>query len=242
MRMAVRKCETSLRGLSDILKSRAPDIAKGFLDSVHLDELRVKLENDNYMNVSFIVVNHQEEDSRAKYNELKIRVSEYIPVYQQEEGQADIWSLLKGIKNDVFVYDRCGRLVKHLTLPFSFLQFNYVEDAIKQVYCGTTCGECKHETPNDVCKKEEETPMQSKTDEGPHKHSGSHQQGKEIAAKDSIRPNVHGHKKHHHHHHHHHHKAEGCQTPLDRAAERNEPERRSEGLPESAVLQRTGKQ
>lgn len=204
-----------------------------------MEELRLKLDNESYMNVSFIVVNHQGEDARAKYNDLKIRVSENIPVYQQEEGQADIWSLLKGDRNDFLIYDRCGRLVKHIVLPFSFLEFNYVENAIKEVYCGSTCGECKYETPNDVCKKEEEIPTQAKTDEDQeeapkhlhHHRRHNHPKQKETAAEDSNRPNVHVHKKHHHRHH----KVEGCQTPLDRVAERNEPEGRVEGAPDRAV-------
>lgn len=200
----------------------------------------MKLENEKYVNVSFIVVNHHGEDSRAKYHELKGRVSEDIAVYQQEEGQADIWSLLKGNKDDFFIYDRCGRLVKHIGLPFAFLQFSYVENAIKQVYCGSTCGECKHETPDDVCKKEEETPTQTKTEES-DKHSHNHgthhhRQEEETAVEDSNRrPNAHVHKKPHRHYHHHR-KAEGCQTPQDRVPERKEPEETVGGVPERVVL------
>lgn len=197
----------------------------------------MKLENENYMNVSFIVVNHQGDDARAKYNQLKIRVSENINVYQHEEGQADIWKLLKGNRNDFFIYDRCGLLVKHFELPFSFLQFNYVENAIKQVYCESTCGECKHKTSHGVCKKEEETPTQAKTDEEPVetlKHPNNHgkavHQETETAVEDFIRPNVHVHGKHHHRHQHHH-KAGGCETPLDRVAEG-----KVEGVPERAVV------
>lgn len=194
----------------------------------------MKLENENYMNVSFIVVNHHGEDSRAKYHELKHRVSQHIPVYQQEESQADIWGLLKGSKDDFFIYDRCGRLVKHIGLPFAFLQFSYVENAIKQVYCDSLCGECKHKTSDDVCKKEEEAPVQAKAEEEPDKHPHNHgrqhhHQEKETAVEDSGRPNVHGHK--HHHRHHHHHKAEGCQTPRH-----SEPVEKVESVPERAIV------
>ncbi|KAG9488228.1 hypothetical protein GDO78_007822 [Eleutherodactylus coqui] len=187
------------------------------------------------MNVSFVVVNHQGEDPRARYHGLKSRVSENIAVYQQEVDQADIWSLLSGDRNDFFIYDRCGRLVKHIGLPFSFLEFHYVEDAIKQIYCDSTCGECKHKIPDDVCKKEE-TPIQTKTDEKPIEAIKHHQE-KEAAAEDSNRPNVRDHKKHHHHHHHH--RAEGCQTPHERVEQRHEPDEKVGGVPERAIVPNT---
>ncbi|KAG8598844.1 hypothetical protein GDO81_002763 [Engystomops pustulosus] len=205
-----------------------------------LEDLQVKLENESYMNVSFIVVNHQGEDSRAKYHDLKRLVPENIPVYQQDEGQADVWTLLNGRKNDFFIYDRCGRLMRHIGLPFAFLQFHYVEDAIKQVYCDSTCGECEHEIPSDVCKKEE-TPTVAKTDEEPGetiqhpRNPGKHHQEKEAVAEDSNRPNVHAHKKHHHHHHHRHHKAEGCQTLQDGVAERAGQEGKVVDVPDRAA-------
>lgn len=37
---------------------------------------------------------------------------------------------------------RCGRLVYHLGLPYSFLTFPYVEEAIKIAYCEKKCGNC----------------------------------------------------------------------------------------------------
>ncbi|KAF0880845.1 SEPP1 protein, partial [Crocuta crocuta] len=73
---------------------------------------------------------------------LKNKVSEHIPVYQQEENQTDVWTLLNGNKDDFFIYDRCGRLVYHLGLPYSFLTFPYVEEAIKIAYCEKKCGNC----------------------------------------------------------------------------------------------------
>lgn len=38
---------------------------------------------------------------------LKNKVSEHIPVYQQEENQTDVWTLLNGSKDDFLIYDRC---------------------------------------------------------------------------------------------------------------------------------------
>uniref|UniRef100_A0A8C7AHG8 Selenoprotein P N-terminal domain-containing protein n=1 Tax=Neovison vison TaxID=452646 RepID=A0A8C7AHG8_NEOVI len=104
--------------------------------------LRVKLEKEGYLNISYVVVNHQGLSSQLQYMNLKNKVSEHIPVYQQEENQTDVWTLLNGKKDDFLIYDRCGRLVYHLGLPYSFLTFPYVEEAIKIAYCEEKCGNC----------------------------------------------------------------------------------------------------
>lgn len=39
---------------------------------------------------------------------------------------------------------RCGRLVYHLGLPYSFLSFQYVEESIKIAYCENKCGNCSY--------------------------------------------------------------------------------------------------
>lgn len=44
--------------------------------------------------------------------------------------------------NDFVIFFRCGRLVYHLGLPYSFLTFSHVEDSIKSVYCESKCGNC----------------------------------------------------------------------------------------------------
>lgn len=121
-----------------------------------LEDLRVKLEKEGFSNISYVVVNHQGFPSRLNYIHLKSKVSEHIPVYQQEENQTDVWTLLNGNKDDFLIYDRCGRLVYHLGLPFSILHFLYVEKAIKDAYCEDKCGNCslKFQTleDEDVCK------------------------------------------------------------------------------------------
>lgn len=119
------------------------------LQASRLENLRVKLENEGYSNISYVVVNHQGINSQLKYIHLKNKVSHHILVYQQEENQTDVWTLLKGSKDDFLIYDRCGRLVYHLALPYSFLTFPYVEEAIKIAYCEETCGNCSLMTPED---------------------------------------------------------------------------------------------
>uniref|UniRef100_A0A8C7E8H6 Selenoprotein P n=1 Tax=Nothoprocta perdicaria TaxID=30464 RepID=A0A8C7E8H6_NOTPE len=109
-----------------------------------LEDLRVKLENEGLVNVSYIVVNHQGTQSQRKFHLLKESVSDYITVYQQDEQQADVWTTLNGNKDDFLIYDRCGRLVYHLGLPYSFLSFQYVEESIKIAYCENKCGNCSY--------------------------------------------------------------------------------------------------
>lgn len=39
---------------------------------------------------------------------------------------------------------RCGRLMYHLGLPYSFLSLPYVEESIKIAYCENKCGNCSY--------------------------------------------------------------------------------------------------
>eukprot|EP00069_Balaena_mysticetus_P013627 bmy_08143T0 len=155
----------------------------GSVTASRLEDLRVKLEKEGYLNISYVVVNHQGISSRLKYVHLKNKVSEHIPVYQQEENQTDVWTLLNGTKDDFLIYDRCGRLVYHLGLPYSFLTSSHVEDSIKTVYCESKCGNCSLKTLEDegFCKNVS-LATEEKTTEAPQPH----------------------HHPHHHHHHHYH--------------------------------------
>uniref|UniRef100_A0A286Y2Y3 Selenoprotein P n=1 Tax=Cavia porcellus TaxID=10141 RepID=A0A286Y2Y3_CAVPO len=112
------------------------------LQASRFEDLRVKLKLEGYSNISYIIVNGPGADARSQYLYLKKHVSDHISVYQQEQHQPDIWSRLKGNKDDILIYDRCGRLAYHLRMPYSFLSFPYVEQAIKIVYCVEKCGNC----------------------------------------------------------------------------------------------------
>uniref|UniRef100_A0A8C0XTH0 Selenoprotein P N-terminal domain-containing protein n=1 Tax=Castor canadensis TaxID=51338 RepID=A0A8C0XTH0_CASCN len=142
----------SIRDENPMLNSHGTVTVVALLQIIHfmyflpkylrLDDLRVKLDQEGYYNISYVVVNHQGIASRLKYIHLRNKVSDHIPVYQQEEQQTDVWTLLNGEKDDFLIYDRCGRLVYHLGLPYSFLTFPYVEEAIKIAYCAKKCGNC----------------------------------------------------------------------------------------------------
>lgn len=140
-----------------------------------MEDLRIKLEEEGYSNISYVIVNHQGNDSQLKYTNLKSQVSKHIPVYQQEESQTDVWTLLNGNKDDFLIYDRCGRLVYHLGLPFSLLLFPYVEEAIKTAYCEKKCGNCSLMTlaNEDFCKNKSLAAM-AKITKAPQPSSLSH--------------------------------------------------------------------
>lgn len=161
-----------------------------------MEDLRVKLENEGLVNISYVVVNHQGAQSRREFHLLKERVSDYITVYQQDEHQEDVWTTLNGNKDDFLIYDRCGRLVYHLGMPYSFLHFQYVEESIKIAYCENKCGNCSYMEPDidgvceNITKKavEELSEMEPEpTDQ--HSHPSPHRHG-------------HHHRRHHHRHHH----------------------------------------
>lgn len=164
-----------------------------------MEDLRVKLEKEGFSNISYIIVNNQELPSRLKYNLLKNEVSEHIPVYQQEEKQTDVWTLLNGNKDDFLIYDRCGRLVYHLGLPFSILAFPYVEQAIKSAYCEEKCGNCSLTTlkDEDFCKNMSLATMRKTTEASEPQH--------------------------HHHGHHHHHKHGHQHVPTAQPSENQQP-------------------
>ncbi|KFP55937.1 Selenoprotein P, partial [Cariama cristata] len=108
-------------------------------------------------------------------------------------------------KDDFLIYDRCGRLVYHLGLPYSLLSFQYVEEAIKIAYCENKCGNCSYMEPDtdgiceNITKKADEKLAEIET-KPTHQHS-------------------HHHNRHRHHHHHregsHHAKNENDQAPSE---------------------------
>ncbi|NWW96361.1 SEPP1 protein, partial [Rhynochetos jubatus] len=159
-----------------------------FTLSIRLEDLRVKLENEGLVNISYMIVNHQGTYSQRKFHQLKERVSDYITVYQQDEEQPDVWTTLNGNKDDFLIYDRCGRLVYHLGLPYSFLSFQHVEESIKIAYCENKCGNCSYTEPHpdgvceNITKKAE-----GKLAEMEPRPTGQH----------SPHPNPHRHREHH---------------------------------------------
>ncbi|KFQ62698.1 Selenoprotein P, partial [Pelecanus crispus] len=92
-------------------------------------------------------------------------------------------------KDDFLIYDRCGRLVYHLGLPYSFLSFQYVEESIKIAYCENKCGNCSYTEPDidGVCKNITQKADEKLTEIEP-KPTGQH----------SHHHSLHRHRQHHH--------------------------------------------
>ncbi|KYO47991.1 selenoprotein Pb [Alligator mississippiensis] len=109
-----------------------------------LGGLREKLSRQGMANVSYMIVNEKAPLSRAMYWELKRQAPEGVPVYQQGILDPDVWQILDGDKDDFLIYDKCGRLVFHISLPYSFLHFPYVESAVHFTYTKDYCGNCIH--------------------------------------------------------------------------------------------------
>lgn len=77
-----------------------------YLSLCRIGGLRDKLNRSNLTDVSFMIVNEREAQSRAMYWELKRRAPPGVPVYQQAPFQDDVWEALDGDKDDFLVYDR----------------------------------------------------------------------------------------------------------------------------------------
>lgn len=70
-------------------------------------------------------------------SKLQDKVS--FPVYQASPSN-DIWSILGGYKDDIFVYDRYGRLTSYVPFPRSYLQEKFVEAAVMSAMFDEPCG------------------------------------------------------------------------------------------------------
>uniref|UniRef100_A0A3Q2CJ26 Selenoprotein P2 n=1 Tax=Cyprinodon variegatus TaxID=28743 RepID=A0A3Q2CJ26_CYPVA len=104
-----------------------------------IGRLRTKLARRNITEVSFMIINEQENSSRANYWALKNRAPAKVPVYQQDANGTDVWEILDGDKDDFLIYDRCGHLTFHIVLPYSSLNHPYVETAIRATYLTNIC-------------------------------------------------------------------------------------------------------
>ncbi|KAI1900084.1 hypothetical protein AGOR_G00046390 [Albula goreensis] len=116
-------------------------------EASRMDNLRLKLEKHGLMNVTYMVVNHQGKMSQQLHNLLQQKLPESIPLYKQNPEEPDVWQALSGDKDDFLIYDRCGRLTYHISLPYSILTTPYVEEAVRETYCKNICGSCQYDSP-----------------------------------------------------------------------------------------------
>lgn len=65
-----------------------------------------------------------------------------VSILETSEHES-IWSALGGKENDVFVYDRCGRLSHFIPSPSSVMYpKRLVEEAVRATYRHNVCGDC----------------------------------------------------------------------------------------------------
>jgi len=144
-----------------------------------MDGLHQKQERLGLRNITYMVVNHQGGQSQRLHTMLAQRVSANISLYKQDTQQADVWQALNGEKDDFLIYDRCGRLTNHLSLPYTIIGQGHIEKAIKEAYCSRTCGDCVHEPadmPEECTRAPEPTPEGEGGGEADHGH-GHHSHG-----------------------------------------------------------------
>jgi len=178
-----------------------------------MDGLRQKLERQGLKDVIYMVINQQGEQAQRLHSMLEQRLSENIALYKQLEQQPDVWQTLNGDKDDFLIYDRCGRLTHHISLPYSIIGQGHVEGAITDTYCKRKCGSCAHEsteTPEE-CKEKADT--QPEADGAPaveedtvHGHNHGHHHGHghgHHGDHQGLHPRGVGHGHDHNHGHHH---------------------------------------
>uniref|UniRef100_A0A671SY59 Selenoprotein P N-terminal domain-containing protein n=1 Tax=Sinocyclocheilus anshuiensis TaxID=1608454 RepID=A0A671SY59_9TELE len=75
--------------------------------SSRLNDLLLKLENQGYVNINYMVVNNRDERSQRLHHLLKERLMN-ITLYAQDLSQPDVWQAVNAEKDDILVYDRFG--------------------------------------------------------------------------------------------------------------------------------------
>lgn len=170
------------------------------------------MEKQGYVNITYMVVNNREEQSQKLHHLLNERLIN-ITLYAQDLSQPDVWQTVNAEKDDILVYDRCGRLTYHLSLPYTILSHPHVEEAITHTYCDGICGECNIESSLQLEECKKSTDVNTPTEEEQHHHHehhghrehGHHEHGHHEHHHGSAERHRHGGSHHHHHHHHHHH-------------------------------------
>lgn len=183
-----------------------------------MDGLRQKLEGQGLSDVVYMVVNQQGEQAQRLHTMLAHRLSENITLYKQDEQQPDVWQALGGDKDDFLIYDRCGRLTHHLSLPYTIIGQGHVEGAIKDTYCKNICGECTHkatETLEECTATADAQPDAAanpavEVDAGHGHHHGHHHGHGHRGEGHGVHPRGHDHNHGHHHGNH-----DGQQQQLD---------------------------
>jgi len=98
--------------------------------TVQLDQLRSALLTRGIA-VQVIGINARYRAAQLMSSELDRLVN--FTIYQATHQQ-HFWSILGGLKDDIFVYDKCGRLAHYVPFPRSFIPSRFVELSIRSAH------------------------------------------------------------------------------------------------------------
>jgi hypothetical protein len=82
-------------------------------------------------NVTLLGINAHFRAARLMTSELERVINFSV---HQASHQQHYWSLLGGLKDDVFIYDKCGRLAYYVPFPRSYVPHRFVELAIQSAH------------------------------------------------------------------------------------------------------------
>ena len=105
-----------------------------------LEAIRKEYNNHGRTEITFMIVNSK--DAADQISLLSSRVN--FPVYQ-DTNQSNIWTKLNGGKDDMYIYDRCGKLVYFIPFPSSLLRYHLTDWAIRSAYNFNSC-RCQRRT------------------------------------------------------------------------------------------------
>lgn len=97
--------------------------------------------------INFLTINHKGQRSVTLFWMLDSKTN--FTTYQ-DNNEDDVWTKLGGRKDDFYIYDRCGRLTYHISLPYSDIAtYNITERALTSTYLDLPCGPCPGDTSSD---------------------------------------------------------------------------------------------
>jgi hypothetical protein len=104
--------------------------------AVYLDSLRAELEGRD-IKVKVIGVNARYRSAELMMSELQRLVN--FTVYSSSSSSSsssspNYWSIMGGLKDDVFIYDGCDRLAYYIPFPRSYVPQGFVEAAIQSAH------------------------------------------------------------------------------------------------------------
>jgi len=132
--------------------------------AVALDRLRAELALRGVA-VNVVGINARQRSAQLMASELHRLVN--FSVYQSTH-QAHYWSQLGGLKDDVFIYDKCGRLTYFVPFPQSFVPMRFVELAVQSVHADNPCGPETSNLTVGVKSLVHQTPSRSSPSRGSH--------------------------------------------------------------------------